>query len=199
MNRSIFPIWKTLSFNSFLISSVFTLLICIFGFFHGGFVECEELIKIVYNNINIRYSPTISSIKLYNSIDFFQNYVLNTPNSQFKFSIYRYLQFNGSRFPYNSVFDHFHINFYINNIYNVHYGFPLTHNPKKLGLLPHEYIEFSEFDLKNNNTIQYILNNLHIYDMNLIKFKDYTNVYNKYIEVNNNICISQVKKLANVK
>ena len=149
MNRSIFSICKNLNFNSFSVSFIFILLMCLFGFFNIGFVVCDDLIKFVYNNINIRYSPTLSSTRLHNSIEFFQNYILNTHHSQFKFSIYRYLQLNGLRFPRNCVYDHFHINLYLDSMQNVHYNFPLTHNPQKLKLLPHEYEKFTDYDLEN--------------------------------------------------
>ena len=84
---------------------------------------------------------------------------------------------------------------YLNNSCNVHYGFPLTHNPYKLGLLPHEFTKFTNYDFNNNDIHQYILNNLYVYDMNLIKFQDYTDVYNNYIKINEKMCISQFQNV----
>ena len=98
MNRSIFQIWKNLNFNLFLLNSIFIILVYFFGFFHRDFVVCDDLIKIVYKNIIVRYTPTLSSTRLYDSIEFFQNYILNTPGHKFKFNMYKYIQFDGLRF-----------------------------------------------------------------------------------------------------
>ena len=195
MTRSIFSILKKFNFNLFLINFIFIFLIYFFGFFSGGFVGCDDLIKTVYNNINIRYSPTLSSFRLHSSIDFFQSYILNTPGSHFKFNIFKYLQLDGTRFPRNSVYDHFHLNLYLDNMYNVHYNFPLTHNFKNLGLLLHEYKEFSKLDLYNQKILQYVMNNLYVYDLNLLKIEDYTDIFNKYINVNRNKCVEQFKNI----
>jgi len=195
MIRSIFSILKKFNFNLFLLNFVFTLLIYFFDFFYVGFVGCDDLIKIVYNNMNIRYSPTLSSFRLHSSIDFFQNYILNISGSRFKFNIFKYLQLDGTRFTRNNVYDHFHINLYLDNMYNVHYNFPLTHHPKNLGLLLHEYKKFSEYNLYNAERTQYILTNLYIYDLNLLKIEDYTDTYNRYINVNRNKCVEQFKNI----
>ena len=183
------------NFNSFLINCLFIILIYFFGFFRRDFVVCDDLIKLVYNNITVRYTPTLSSTRLYDSIEFFQNYILNTHRSNFKFSVYRYLQPNGLRFPRDCVYDHYHINLYLNNVQNVHYNFPLNHNPWKLGLSLDEYKKFNDFDLKNRKLTQYILNNLYIYDLNLLKIQDYTDVYNNYIDRNKNGCVFQFQNV----
>lgn len=193
VNRSIFPIWQ-LNLKSFLINFIFILFLYLFGFFGGGFVQCDDLIKIVYNNINIRYSFTLSSIRLQNSIDIFQNYIANTPTSQFKFKIFKYLQFDGSRFPRNCVYDHYHINLYLDNMSNVHYGCTLTHRPQSLGLSLNEFREISDQNLYEKEVTQYVLNHLHIYDLNRLTPENYTHVYNNYIATNKTQCTSQFIK-----
>lgn len=105
------------------------------------------------------------------------------------------MQLDGTRFPRDCVYDHYYINLFLNNVYNVHYNFPLTHHPKNLGLLVHEYDLFSYLDLNNKKKMQFILNNLYIYDLNLLKIEDYTDIFNKYINSNTSVCVEQFKNI----
>ena len=66
---------------------------------------------------------------------------------------------------------------------------------KKFGLLSDEYKKFNKYVLKNHEWTQYILNNLHIYDLNLLKIQDYTDVYNNYIDHNKNGCVFQFQNV----
>ena len=66
---------------------------------------------------------------------------------------------------------------------------------KKFGLLSDEYKKFNKYFLKSREWTQYILNNLHIYDLNLLKIQDYTDVYNNYINSNKNNCMSQFQNV----
>lgn len=183
----------------FLINFVFTFLLYLFGFFSGDFVSCDDLIKIVYNGMTIRHSPTLSSFRLYNSIHFFYNYVLNTQGSDFRFNIYKYLQLNGARFPNNHVYDHYHINLYLENMYNVHYNLSLTHQPYNLNLYLNEFTELSDINLYGQERIQYILNDLKIYDLEVLKKQNDTEKFKDFILKNNEKCIFQFKNMVNKK
>jgi len=194
MNRSIFTIWKP-NVKNFLISFIFIFFMYLFGFFNLSFLFCEDhLVKAVVNDIVIRHSPSISSIRLYKSVSFVQHYILNTPSVEYKFNIFRYLQLNGLRFPHTHVYDHYHINLYLDNIYNVHYGFSLTRNPFKLNLLLKDFGEFSNEDLNFSNNFQYILNDLKIYDLNTLKVEDNSLKFKQFLLKYNENCISHFKR-----
>ena len=45
--------------------------------------------------------------------------------------------------------------------------------------------------------MQYTLNNLYIYDLNLLKIQDYTQIYNNYILKNHKLCEFQFKNIIN--
>jgi hypothetical protein len=147
------------------------------------------------NDIVVRHSPSISPIRLYKSVSFIQHYILNTPSVEYKFNIFRYLQLNGSRFPHTYVYDHYHINLYLDNIYNVHYGFSLTHNIPKSNLLLKDFGEFSEVDLNFFRRYQYILNDLKIYDLNTLKVEDNSFKFKQFLLKYNENCISHFKRL----
>lgn len=201
MNRSIFQICKLKNFNFrfFLLNFIISLIICLFNSFYLCVLVCDELLKTVVNNIVVRHSPLINTLRLYNSVTFLHNHVVSNCNSNYKFNIYKYKNFDGSFFPCNSVFNHFHINFYLNNIYNVHYNFLLTHNPYNLNLLPFEYNKFTIEDLNQNDKIQYIMSNLYIYDLDVLKFDNYNYKYNDYILTNKEKCIIHLNKALNLK
>lgn len=169
-----------------------------FGFFSVGLISCDDLIKIVYNNINIRHSPTINSFRLNCSIDHVLNFILNAPDSHFKFNLYKYVQLNGKPFPRNSVYDHYHLNLCLDNMFQVHYGFTFTHNPHNLGLSLNDYKEFSEYDLYKRQNKQFILSDLRIYDLNVIKTYKNSNeelkFFTQFILDNNVNSILQFKK-----
>lgn len=168
-----------------------------FGFFHLHFLMCDELIKAVVNGITVRYSPSIDSSRLKQSVECFQHFMIN--NSNFKFNIFRYNRFDGTSFSYKKVYNHYHLNLYLDNILNVHYGCPFTQNPQKLNILTSEFSKFSKRNLYNEKTTQFILNNLYIYDLNLLTYEDYNYAFNKYIVENKSRCIKQFKNIANLK
>jgi hypothetical protein len=147
------------------------------------------------NGIAVRHSPTISPLRLYNSVNFIQQYILNTSPVEYKFNIFRYLQLNGLRFPRNFAYDHHHLNLYLHNMYNVHYGFQFTHNPHKLNLLPNEFSKFSESDLHNQFQPQFILNDLRVYDLNILKLDDNTSQFKQFLLDFNLKCISHYKHI----
>lgn len=198
MNRSIFQIWCKFNLNSFLINFIFILFVYFLGLFGVDLVSCDELIKVVYNNINVRYTPTINSFRLHCSINYVLNFVLNAPDSHFKFNLYKYVQLNGKSFSYSSVYDHYHLNLYLDNMFHVHYGFTFTHNPYNLGLLPQDYKKFSDQNLFGKKRSQLILNDLRIYDLNIIKIYENNNEEKKnfiqFILDNNKNSILQFKK-----
>lgn len=198
MNRSIFQILSKFNFKLFLINFFFILFLYFFSFLNKDFVSCDDLFKLTYNGIKIRYSPTLSFYRLHDSIEFFQNYILNTSDLKFKFNIFKYSQLNGLRFSRNHVYDHYHLNLYLNNIYNVHYGFTLTHHPEKLNLLPHEYWSISDEDLLGKENLQYVLNDLKIYDLKALEIQNDTKKFKNFILKNNEKCIFQFKKTFNV-
>ena len=197
MNRSIFIICEKFNFISFLTNFIFMLFFYLFGFFHLHFLVCDELIKAVINGITVRYSPSIDSSKLKQSVECFQHFMIN--NSNFKFSVFRYYEFNGDSFLTNNVYNHFHLNLYLDNMLNVHYGCPFTQHPENLNILPSEFSKFSDYNLYNKKTTQFILNNLYIYDLNLLIYKDYNYAFNKYIVDNEFCCIKQFKNIADIK
>jgi hypothetical protein len=152
-------------------------------------------VKTVVNGIAVRHSPSISPLRLYNSVNFIQQYILNTPPIEYKFNIFRYLQLNGLRFPRNFAYDHHHLNLYLDNMYNVHYGFQFTHNPQKLNLLSNEFSEFSKYNLYNQFRLQYILNDLRVYDLNFLKPDDNSSQFKQFLLNFNLKCISHYKNI----
>lgn len=192
MNRSIFQMWQP---NLNCLNVFFILFLYLFNVFCIPVLYCDDLMKIAYNGITVRYSPSICSFRLYNSIEFLQYRILNKPNLEYKFNIFKYLQLNGFRFPRNSVYDHYHLNLYLDNIYNVHYNFAFTHNPEKLNLLPHEYYKFSGHNLHYIHKYQYILTDLKIYDLNVLKAYDNTSQFKQFLFGYHEKCIFQFKNL----
>lgn len=195
MNRSIFLILKT-NFKNILINFIFIYFLYLFNFYYLNLLSCEDkLAKAVVNGVNVRYSPSISYSRLYNSINFLQHHILNTPVIEHKFSIFRYLQPTGLRFSHTHVYDHYHINLYLDNMYNVHYGFSLTHNPQKLNLSPKEFEKFSLLDLYGNNRIQYVLNDLKVYDLSFLKVDDNSFKFKQFLLQHNENCILHFKHI----
>ena len=120
----------------------------LFGFFHLNFLLCDDrLVKTVVNGIIVKHPSSISQFRLYNSVYLIQDYALNTLVNNYKFNIFKYLQLNGGRFPRNYAYDHYHLNLYLDNMYNVYYGFQFIHNPHLLNLLPSEFKIFNLTDL----------------------------------------------------
>jgi hypothetical protein len=147
------------------------------------------------NGIAVRHSPTISPLRLYNSVNFIQQYILNTPPVEYKFNIFRYLQLNDLRFPRNHVYDHYHLNLYLDNIYNIHYGFSLTRHPEKLNLLLNEYEVFSKTNLYGRKQTQFILNDLKVYDLNILKPDDNSSQFKQFLLDFNLKCILHYKHI----
>lgn len=194
MIRSIFPILK-INFKNFLVSFIFASFMYLFGFFHLNVLFCEDqLIKTAVNGITVRYSPSISPFRLYNSISFLQYYILNTPGTEYKFNIFRYLQQNGLRFNRTHPCDHYHLNLYLDNIFNVHYGYSFTHYPEKLNLLLEEFSKFSELDLFKKQQYQFILNDLKVYDLNVLKVDDNSFKFKQFLLQHNENCILHFKR-----
>lgn len=181
MNRSIFSIYiifKNFNFYLFLINLILTLFVCFFGILRGGFVNCDDLFKLLYNNINVRHNFTLNSTILCDSIDFFQNYVLNTSSDKFKFRMFKYLKLDGTRFNKISPFDHFHLNFYIENMYNVHYNLQFTTHISLNNVFIPEFEKFSNFDLYGNfnkKKPQYIFKDLRVYNLDVLKVLELQN------------------------
>jgi hypothetical protein len=187
VSRSIFQIWQPKKHN-FYLNFFFIFFLYLFNFFNSTFLLCDDLVKIVIDNIHIRYSPSISPLRLYNSFYHIKNYVINNSNSEFKFDIYKYMRLDGSLFPHNHVYNHYHINY-------VHYGFSLTHNIRNLNLLPHEYYIFNYRNLYEKDQIQYILNDLRIYDLNILKPKNNSEIFEQFLLEYNNKIINHYKKI----
>lgn len=154
-------------------------------------IYCDNFIKIVYNDIKILHSPSISPIRLHNSVDFIQNYVLQTSDNKLVFDVYKYLQFNGLPFNKISPFNHYHLNLNLPNTFNVHYGFQFTH--KHLNL---DFTKFSDLDLNNDERLQFISDNLRIYDLGDLK-PQYFN-FNTFFIDNKILCDSHLKKILNL-
>jgi len=196
MNRSIFTVCIKFNFNLFLTNFIFILFLYLFGFFHLHFLMCDELIKAIINGITVRYSPSIDPSRLKQLVECFQHFMIN--NLNFRFNIFRYYRFNGSRFPTDNVYSHYHLNLYLDNMLNVHYGCPFTQNPQNLNILFSEFSKFSDYNLYNEKTTQFILNNLYIYDLNLLTYKDYNYVFDEFITKNESRCIEQFKKIVDL-
>jgi hypothetical protein len=193
MNRSIFPIWY--DFNFFLKNVVFVLLLYLFNFFNSNFLVCEDLVKAVINGVNVSHSPSISPLRLHNSVNFFKDYILKTPGTEYKLNIFKYLQLNGRRFNNRCVFDHYHLNLYLDNIYKVHYGFSLTHSPVN----SLEFGQFSKYDLNSFKKTQYISRSLRIYDMDFLKIQidseEDVEKFKDYVSINKKKCFSPFENI----
>ena len=187
MNRSIFPAFnlKIIYLNIF-----FSVFLYIFNFLYLNVAHCDELLQTIYKSITIRYSPSIKSSRLYNSVDFLQNYIINTQSTQFNLNIFKYLHLNGARFPGRSPYNHYHLNLHIDNIFFVHYNFQFTHHQ----FLSH-FKPFTIRDLTDLPKAHYISKSLRVYDLDVLKPVNDTEKFINFIIKYNNNCNSQYKDL----
>ena len=134
--------------------------------------EGDELVKKVVNGIVVRYSrgsKIINDQSIQVMVEHFQHYMNTTPASRHQFTVLRYWKKWEDRFIKVPAYWHYHVNLGIPNPWTIHYNIAFTCHPQICWVEGVDYQLFDTYNILGNKNKQYVMYDLRIYDLNLLK------------------------------
>lgn len=178
-----------------LISLLFCVTLYFFGFFELHVTSCETGFltrSIVYGKPYL-HSSSINLSRLQLLHENLQNFLINTPNKQFNFNIYKYKNLDGSPFSRKHPCSHPNINLYINDyveqMLQISVNIQMSHQHLS------NFVKFTNYDVRNNEILQFINKTVSLYDLNKVSpflFEDQKLIF-KFINTNYNELIEHYK------
>jgi hypothetical protein len=163
--------------------------------------EGDELIRKIVNGIVVRYSrdsKIINEQSVQLIVDHFQNYLSTTADNHHQFKVLKYWKKWENTLVKVPAYWHYHVNLGIPSPWMIHYNIAFTHNPQLYWVENIDYTFFTEPDISQNRRPQYVMQDLRIYDLNLLKIDSMVNrqdSFKQFIAQNNKEIIKFFKNL----
>jgi len=109
-------------------------------------------------------------------VNHFQNYLSTSADNHHQFKVLRYWKRWENNLIKVPAYWYYHINLGIPNPWMVHYNVAFTHNSQPYWVSNFDYTLFSNNDILGGDQLQYIMCDLRIYDLDLLKID---NMFNK--------------------